>query len=189
MRKLGFKKRQRKCVMRTNNTTWDELGFGIALIAGSRSKDPNTQNGACIMTPDHIVIGVGYNGFIRNVEDTNKRWEKPLKYRYVVHAERNAIANATLPSMLKGSTIYIWSSRRYLPCAECAKEMAHRGIREIRLAGLPEPNAVYDWAESKDILDLAGVQITVVPFSEKTFWTDRIEPVTQNIPATCLITI
>lgn len=175
--------------MRTNNTSWDELGFGIAMVAGSRSKDPNTQNGACIMAPDHVVIGVGYNGFIRNIEDTPELWQKPLKYRYVVHAERNAIDNSTLPMMLKGSTVYIWSSRHYLPCTECAKEMAHRGIETIKLAGLPEVNAVYDWAESKDILDRAGVKLVVVKFEETEFWNSRIVPVIQNIPKNPLTSI
>ena len=156
-------------------------------MAGSRSKDPNTQNGACIVTPDNIVIGIGYNGFIRGIEDTPERWEKPLKYRYVVHAEANAIANTSLPQQLKGSSLYIWSSRRYLPCAECAKEISHKGIGRVYVCGTPaDGNPTYNWDDSKDIFQQAGTQVLMYPFDEQTFWESKILPVLQNVPTSSL---
>ena len=71
--------------------------MGVSLLAAKRSKDPNTQVGACIVNQDHIIISTGYNGFPKNCSDDVFPWErtgKDTKYAYVVHAELNAILNS-----------------------------------------------------------------------------------------------
>ena len=82
---------------RTDYISWDEYFMGVALLAARRSKDPNTQVGACIVSPDNIILSTGYNGLPCSCSDDVFPWEREgaeTKYPYVVHAELNAILNA-----------------------------------------------------------------------------------------------
>lgn len=139
---------------RKDYITWDEYFMGVALLAAKRSKDPNTQVGACIVDSNNIILSTGYNGFPYGCSDDVYPWERDggdTKYNYVVHAELNAILNARGKS-LKGATLYV----DLFPCNECAKAIIQSGIR----------NVVYDsdkYAEadstiaSKRMFDAAGV--------------------------------
>ena len=95
---------------RTDYITWDEYFMAVAKLAGMRSKDPNTQVGACIVSSDHKILSIGYNGFPMGCSDDEYPWERegedPLltKYPYVAHGELNAILNYRGGS-LEGSTI------------------------------------------------------------------------------------
>ena len=71
---------------------WDEYYLWIAMAAAVRSKDPVTRVGAVAVKGSSIVTG--YNGFPAGVWDSEERWEKPTKYDFVAHAERNALDNA-----------------------------------------------------------------------------------------------
>ena len=78
---------------RTDYISWDEYFMGVALLAARRSKDPNTQVGACIVSPDNIILSTGYNGLPCSCSDDVFPWEREgaeTKYPYVVHAELNA---------------------------------------------------------------------------------------------------
>ena len=142
---------------RKDYISWDEYFMGVAQLAGLRSKDPNTQVGACIVSPDNKILSIGYNGFPRGCSDEEFPWDRddddPLKtkYIYVVHSELNAILNYRGGS-LEGATLYV----TLFPCNECAKAIIQSGIR----------NVVYDsdkYAEadstiaSKRMFDAAGV--------------------------------
>ncbi len=128
----------------------------ICKVISKRSKDPNTQNGACIVNPDNIIIGLGYNGFPRGCSDDQLPWAREgefveKKYAYVVHAEENAILNANADT--KGSKLYC----TLFPCNECAKVTIQRGIKEI----IYESDKYHDdpiWEASRRLLDLAGVE-------------------------------
>ena len=116
---------------RKDYISWDEYFMGIAVLSSMRSKDPNTQVGACIVSPDKKIIGVGYNGFPIGCSDDELPWERDgdwieTKYPYVCHAELNAILNSSLPS-LKGATLYV----ALFPCNECAKAIIQVGIKKI----------------------------------------------------------
>lgn len=109
---------------------WDEYFMGVALLSAQRSKDPATQVGACIVNDRKRIVGIGYNGFPRGVEDDQFPWEKKSewlnsKYPYVVHAEPNAILNSTVS--LENSTLYV----TLFPCNECAKLIIQSGIKEV----------------------------------------------------------
>lgn len=115
---------------RTDYISWDEYFMGIALLSAKRSKDPNTQVGACIVNPDKKIVGVGYNGFPTGLNDDELPWAREgdfleTKYPYVCHAELNAILNST--KELKGCSIYV----ALFPCNECAKAIIQVGIKEI----------------------------------------------------------
>lgn len=109
---------------------WDEYFMGVALLSAKRSKDPETQVGACIVTSDKKIVGVGYNGFPQGCSDNDFPWNRDgdflnTKYAFVCHAELNAILNSTCD--LKNCIIYV----ALFPCNECAKSIIQSGIKEI----------------------------------------------------------
>jgi len=104
--------------------------MGIAKLSSLRSKDPNTQVGACIVSNDKKIVGIGYNGFPRGIDDDVFPWSSEgnycdTKYPYVVHAEANAILNSI--TSLKDCILYV----TLFPCNECAKLIIQSGIKEI----------------------------------------------------------
>ena len=115
---------------RSNVLSWDDYFMGLAHLSAMRSKDPSTQVGACIVNPEKKVVGIGYNGFPTGLNDDDFPWQPhqqldQSKYGYVVHAELNAILNAT--QKLHDCTIYV----SLFPCNECAKAIIQSGIKEI----------------------------------------------------------
>lgn len=113
-----------------NVLTWDEYFMSLAHLSGMRSKDPNTQVGACIVNERNRIVGIGYNGLPYGCNDDEYPWERnggflDTKYAYVVHAELNAILNAT--ESLQNCTIYV----SLFPCNECAKAIIQSGIKEV----------------------------------------------------------
>ena len=105
--------------------------MAVAKLAGMRSKDPNTQVGACIVSEDNKILSMGYNGFPRGCSDDDFPWARegePLstKYIYTVHSELNAILNYRGGS-LEGAKIYV----SLFPCNECAKAIIQSGIKTI----------------------------------------------------------
>ena len=111
--------------------SWDEYFMGIALMSAKRSKDPNTQVGACIVNADRRIMSVGYNGFPRGCSDDEFPWDREgdavdTKHPYVCHAELNAILNAGGRD-LRGCAVYV----PLFPCNECAKAIIQSGISEV----------------------------------------------------------
>lgn len=106
---------------------WTEYFMEIAKISARRSKDPNTQVGACIVDDKNRILGIGYNGFPRGCSDDVFPWSKPEKYLYVCHAEMNAIFNTTQMNHINGATLYT----TLFPCNECAKHIIQAGIKKI----------------------------------------------------------
>lgn len=142
---------------RKDYISWDEYFMGVAILASKRSKDPNTQVGACIVDNNNIIISTGYNGFPYGCSDDDYSWEREgedTKYKYVVHAELNAILNARGKD-LKGTRLYV----DLFPCNECAKAIIQSGISEViynydKYGELPETKA------SRRMLLSAGVKLT-----------------------------
>ena len=139
---------------RENYITWDEYFMGVAMLAARRSKDPNTQVGACIVSPDNIIISTGYNGLPNGCSDDEYPWEREgeeTKYPYVVHAELNAILNANGRD-LRGSRLYV----ALFPCNECAKAIIQAGVKEV-LSLSDKYASTAATRASKRMLDSAGV--------------------------------
>jgi dCMP deaminase len=150
---------------RKDYITWDEYFMGIALLSAKRSKDPNTQVGACIVNQFNKIVGIGYNGFPIGCPDDFLPWEREsknineTKYPYVVHAEANAILNSTKD--LHGSRIYV----ALFPCNECTKLIIQSGIKEIIY--MSDKYADSDAVKaSKKMLDLAGVKTRQIKFDK-----------------------
>lgn len=147
---------------RKDYISWDEYFMGVASLAAMRSKDPNTQVGACIVSADNKILSMGYNGMPSGCSDDEFPWEREgedpylTKYFYTTHSELNAILNYRGGS-LEGSKIYV----TLFPCNECAKAIIQSGIKTIiyaddKYADTPAVHA------SKRMLAAAGVSL--VPY-------------------------
>ena len=127
----------------------------MALTIAERSKDPSTQAGSVIATKNNVVVGMGYNGFPRGVDNDTFPWEREgsleqTKYAYICHSEENAIYNSN--SSTKGCKIYC----TLFPCNECAKTIIQTGIKEV----IYESDKYHDtpvWIASRRMFDAAGV--------------------------------
>lgn len=116
---------------RQDYLSWDEYFMGIAQLSAGRSKDSNTQVGACIVSDENKILSVGYNGMPTGCCDDDMPWDREgafleTKYPFVCHAELNAILNRSTGS-LKGAKIYV----TLFPCNECAKAIIQSGIKEV----------------------------------------------------------
>ncbi len=136
--KISFEEWKKNCQKsdneaRTNYLSWDEYFMEIAKLSARRSKDPNTQVGACIVSNDNRILSIGYNGAPNGLEDKDMPWGREgeliyTKYLYVCHAELNAILN------FKGNTNELKNAKIYVdmfPCNECAKLIIQSGIKEV----------------------------------------------------------
>lgn len=143
--------------------TWDEYFMGLAHLSALRSKDPSTQVGACIVSSDNTVVGIGYNGLPRGCEDDEFPWGRDgefldTKYPFVVHAELNAILNSH--SDLRGCSIYV----SLFPCNECAKAIIQSGISKI-IYESDKYNNTDSVIASKKMLESANITLVKMPFS------------------------
>ena len=113
--------------------SWDEYYLNICKVVASRSKDPNTQIGCVIAGPAHEIRSTGYNSFPRGIrDDVPERLERPAKYLWIEHAERNAICNAARAGTpLEGCTIYV----EIMPCMDCARAIVQAGIKQVVVSG------------------------------------------------------
>ena len=146
---------------RKDYISWDEYFMSIAKLSAMRSKDPNTQVGACIVSNDNRILSIGYNGAPNGFDDEKFPWGRDgetleTKYPYVCHAEMNAILN------YRGSKKDLENAKIYVdlfPCNECAKEIIQVGIKEVfyledKYANTKEVIA------SKKMFDACGVKYT-----------------------------
>lgn len=144
---------------REDYLSWDEYFMGVAMLASYRSKDPNTQVGACIVNAKNRIMSVGYNGFPMGCSDDEFPWERQgnaydTKYFYVCHAELNAILNSR-DSNLDGCKIYV----ALFPCNECAKAIIQSGISEVVYISDKYADTEATRA-SKRMFNAAGVKLT-----------------------------
>ena len=134
---------------RSDYISWDEYFMGVAHLSGMRSKDPNTQVGACIVSPDNKILSMGYNGFPKGCSDDEFPWEREndndrnlTKYPFVTHSELNAILNYRGGSLRGRSCMSLFS-----PAMNVRKPLSRRGsarwymtaisMRELRPTGQP----------------------------------------------------
>ena len=142
---------------RQDYISWDEYFMGIALLSAQRSKDGNTQVGACIVSREKKILSLGYNGMPTGCDDDNMPWERegdPIntKYMYVCHAELNAILNRGDVS-LANSILYV----TLFPCNECAKAIIQSCIKEIVYMSdkyASQANTIV----SKRLFDMVGIK-------------------------------
>lgn len=147
------------------STEWDHYLIHCYNEANRSSTDPSTQNAACIVpVGQHRELGtivLGANHFPRGVAETEKRWERPGKYFFVEHAERNAIYEAaSMGESTYGATMVSpWAA-----CTSCARAIIQSGI--VRLVRHRSKEAHAHWNEEIEIGNLmmqeAGIEIVEI---------------------------
>lgn len=140
---------------------WDEYFLNMLSAIKARSKDTSVKFGCVIVGPQHDIRTTGYNSFPRKIRDNvAARYERPEKYLWFEHAERNAIYNAARTGTpLEGCTLYV----NGVPCMDCARGAVQVGIERL----------VYDgkyWDEYIESLKARGVANT---------WVDHIHKVSE----------
>lgn len=125
---------------------WDEHWINIAKDFAKLSKDPSTKVGAVIVTPDNRQFSGGYNGFARGIDDIDpSKWERPIKYERVVHAEMNAIIQCPFDTI--GCSVYTTIT----PCHRCLIHLVNAGIKKVvygdTYANLTHADIWYETAE------------------------------------------
>ena len=155
-----------QALKRKGYLSWDDYFMSIALLSAKRSKDPNTQVGACIVNSKNKIVGIGYNGFPKGCSDDEFPWAREgeflqTKYAYVCHAEVNAILNSN--SNIEGCRMYV----ALFPCNECAKIMIQSGIKELIYLSdkYSETDAV---RASKVMFDKSGLKYSKLKVDRKT---------------------
>lgn len=162
---------------------WDLFFIKMAQLVASKSKDRSTKVGVVIVGPDHEILSMGFNGFPRGVnDDVEARHERPAKYAYTEHAERNAMFNAARAGIrLKGCTMYMnWHPT---PCTDCARAVIQSGITTIvgpnRIFSPGKGVSKIDWEESfkyaREMMAEAGMQFRIIDtcqiaFPEGVLW-------------------
>lgn len=137
--------------------------------AAKHSTDPSTQNGAVIVSkvivgqrtapdnvyiqqeiPTYVEIGIGANHFPEGVEEKLERWERPAKYQWVEHAERNAIYDAARKGQSTlGATMYV----PWFACADCGRGIIQAGIKEVVGHDSPLHKTNANWKQSIEVAD------------------------------------
>ena len=139
--------------------SWDEFYLALADSIALRSKDTSTKVGAVIVR-DRAVLSMGYNGMPRGIDDdVEARHERPMKYHWFEHGERNAIYNAArLGVSTLGATMYTQG----VPCSDCARAVVQAGLQRLVARYQADSDR---WREScavgRQILEEAGVEVVV----------------------------
>lgn len=149
---------------------WETYFFDIISSLKAKSKDPSTKVGCVISSKDNDTVATGFNGFPRGVEDSidivPDRYERPKKYSYIEHAERNAIYSAAKRGIsLDGCKLFL----EWYPCCECMRAIIQSGIKEVVINGdskdFNNEELIKRWKDSVEISLVmakeAGIKITI----------------------------
>lgn len=136
--------------------SWDDNYMAIASEVAKWSKDPSSKIGAIAVNSKGQLLTTGYNGFPRGIKDDDRLDDRETKYKYIVHAEANAIYNATYNGVsLDESTMYVSG----LPCcSKCALAIIQVGVKKVITNGDPDnPRWKDDCEFAAELFKEAGV--------------------------------
>jgi dCMP deaminase len=140
----------------TCQEVWDRRFLSMARLVSSWSKDPSTKVGAVIVTPENVLVSVGYNGFAQAMPDVEKHYiDREAKYSRIVHSETNAIVLAR--GDVRGHTLYVTLP----PCDRCAVTIIQAGISRVACPEIVSGDAELRWkeafAKARQYFDESGV--------------------------------
>lgn len=105
--------------------SWIDYFLGLAKVVSQRSHDIHTQHGCVITDKNHRILGVGYNGFPKGLNDAVLPTNRPDKYHWMVHSEKNALANCVVRP--DGGTAYVTGQC----CNDCIISLYQEGIDTV----------------------------------------------------------
>lgn len=108
--------------------SWTQYFLGLAKVASQRSHDIHTQHGCVITDQYNRILGIGYNGFPRDLPDDLLPTNRPDKYAWMIHAERNALSNCVVRP--DNGIAYVTGQC----CNDCVMALWQEGIREVYMA-------------------------------------------------------
>ena len=153
--------------MDDSQTIWDKRFVELAETVGLWSKDRDSKVGCVVAGPANEIRTTGFNGFPRGVRDgIGLRHERPAKYLYTEHAERNAIYNAARVGIpLKDCTLY-WNFEPRSCCCDCARAIIQSGIKKVVGPDVQFPSKGKDWEEhfmiTEQMFKEAGITTLIV---------------------------
>jgi dCMP deaminase len=107
--------------------SWTDYFLGLAKVVSLRSHDIHTKHGCVITDQNNRVLGVGYNGFPRGLKDKELPLERPLKYHWMVHSERNALSNCVVRP--DNGIAYVTGQC----CNDCIVALWQEGIKTVNM--------------------------------------------------------
>lgn len=134
----------------------------LVKLLAQQSRDPDRKVATILLDGTlHHILSTGFNGMCRGCDETTQRWERPMKYKYVVHAEANAIANAARSSVSVDNAICVCT---LYPCVECSKLLIQSGIKSLVTTApdFNDPKWGDDFRISREILGEAGVDVILM---------------------------
>ncbi len=143
-------------------TSWDTKFINLALVLADWSKDRSRKVACVVVGPDHEIRTTGYNGFPRGIDDTcDHKHQRPQKYLWTEHAERNAIYNAARTGVpLQGCTAYV----PWYPCMDCARAIVQSGISTLvcRQPDFSDPTWGEQFKVVKELFDEVSFEVRYV---------------------------
>lgn len=137
---------------------WDRRFLDLAQFISAWSKDPSTKVGAVITDARNRIVSTGYNGLPRGVDDSDERLQnRDLKYKMIVHGERNAILFAG--RSVDSCTLYTYP---FMPCSVCAAMVIQSGINRVVSYYSDNPRWVEDFKLSQELFKEAGVELVLL---------------------------
>jgi dCMP deaminase len=135
--------------------TWTNYFLGLAKVASQRSHDIHTQHGCVITDQNNRILGVGYNGFPKGLDDSLLPLDRPEKYSWMIHAEQNALSNCVVRP--DNGIAYVTGQC----CNDCIMSLWQEGITKVIMSN-DHGTKLFDDKE-QEIFDkfvkLSGIEI------------------------------
>ena len=148
---------------------WTDYFLGLAKVVSQRSHDIHTQHGCVITDQQHRILGVGYNGFPKGMDDSTLPTSRPEKYHWMIHAERNALSNCVIRP--DNGIAYVTGQS----CNDCIMALWQEGITEVIMAD-SHGTKLFDLEEKKRFdLFVQQTGIKVVKHTPNLSWIKNLE--------------
>lgn len=131
----------------TYRPTWDEYFLGLTFVIRKRSHDAETKHGCVIVDNNHHILGTGYNGFPRGMNDSTLPNTRPAKYPWMIHSEINAISNCIIKPI--NAIAYISG----IPCENCVIQLWQNGVETVKYINRYGYTNIEKHAPAKVIID------------------------------------
>ena len=148
---------------------WKNYFLGIAKIVSQRSHDVHTQHGCVITDKDNRILGVGYNGFPKGMDDEKLPTTRPEKYDWIIHAERNALSNCTIRP--DNGIAYVTGQC----CNDCILALWQEGIKTVVMANGHGTKLFDKDAQQRFNLFVEQTGIKIIKHTPNYSWINQID--------------